>query len=350
LRSRRSEPRAWATALALAVTVFVADSSARAGNGDSAVATEGAGIAEARSSFVQGSELAKQAHWAEALAAYERSAKLRQHAVTTYNIGICHRAMGAYTLARETFSRALAESEAASPPQLAESLVAEDRAYIGQIDALLATASVQLTPANASISVDGRPLEVRKTSEGTPLLAAGTRAPGPGEPPPSGTFRISLNPGAHVFTVSRAGFADAVVNRTFAPASSMELKLDLDRLPATIHVASSQPGAAVTFDGVDVGVTPLDLSRPAGTYHLIVRKPDFKPYEAQVAVQPGQELDLRAPLAKNETSITSRWWFWTAAGVLVAGVAAGTYALSRGETTHEQPVDGGGLGWAVKLK
>ena len=348
MRSRRSDSRRWTPALAISLVLLAAETRADAGEPEPA---DAAGVAEARTTFVQGSELAKRAHWAEALAAYERSAKLRPHAVTTYNIGICHRAMGAYTVARDTFARALVESDAASPPQLAESLVAEDRAYIGEIDALLATANVRLTPANAAISVDGRPLELRKgASDAAPLLAAGIRPPGPGEPPPAGTFRVSLNPGAHVFTVSRPGFAGAVVNRTFAPSSTIDLALDLDRLPATLHVASSQPGAAVTFDGVDVGITPVDISRPAGTYHVVVRKPDFKPYDAQVAVQPGQELDLRAPLTKNETSITSRWWFWTAAGVLVAGVAAGTYALSRGETTHEQPVDGGGLGWAVKLK
>lgn len=347
MRSRRSELRAWSSARTCALALAILAAAARASAGE----PDPAGVAEARAAFVQGAELAKATHWAEALAAYERSAKLRPHAVTTYNIGVCHRAMGAYTLARETFSRALVESDAATPPQLADSLIAEDKAYIGEIDALLATANVHLTPPNAAITVDGRPLEPRKkVGDGPPLLAAGTRAPGAGEPPPSGDFRVSLNPGAHVFTVSRVGFADAVVNRTFAPASTTELRLDLDRLPATLHVASSEPGAAVTFDGIDVGIAPVDISRPAGKYRVIVRKPEFKPYEAQVDVQPGQELDLRASLSKNETSITSRWWFWTAAGVLVAGVAAGTYALSRGETTREQPVDGGGLGWAVKLK
>jgi hypothetical protein len=331
--------------------MLAAEGSAFADSDKADKAAEAAKIAEARAAFVQAVELAKATHWAEALAAYERSAKLRPHAITTYNIGVCRRAMGEYTLARETFVRALAESEAASPPQLAESLAANDRAYIAEIDGVLATANVQLTPANAAITVDGRPLELRgKSGDGLPILTAGTRAPGPGEPPPQGNFRVSLNPGTHVFTVSRAGFADAVVNRTFAAASTADLKLDLDRLPATLHVASSEPGAAVTFEGVDVGITPLDLSRPAGKYHVTVRKPDFKPFEAQVDVQPGQELDLRAPLVKSERSILSRWWFWTAAGVLVAGVAVTTYALSRGETTREQPVDGGGLGWAVKLK
>jgi hypothetical protein len=343
LRSHRSDAIAALFACALVSGLANADDKT-----DKSV--DSAKVAEARAAFLQAVDLAKATHWAEALAAYERSAKLRPHAITTYNIGVCHRAMGNYTLARETFVRALAESEAASPPQLADSLAANDKAYVAEIDGLLATANIQLTPANASITVDGRPLEPRaKTDDGPPILTAGTRAPGPGEPPPQGNFRVSMNPGTHVFTVSRAGFADAVVNKTFAPAAKVDLKLDLDRLPGTLHIASSEAGAAVTFAGIDVGVTPLDLSRPAGQYQVKVQKPDFKPFETQVNVEPGQEVDLQAPLVKNESSILSRWWFWTAAGVLVAGAVATTYALSRGETTREQPVNGGGLGWAVKL-
>jgi hypothetical protein len=313
-----------------------------------------ANVVEARNAFVQGVDLAKQAQWAEALAAYERSAKLRPHAVTTYNIAVCHRAIGSYTLAREMFSRALSESAASSPPQLADSLVENGKGYIGEIDGLLATANVHLAPANAAIAVDGRPLAQRTDAPGSkPVFVAGVRPPGPGEASAAasgGDIKLSLNPGAHVFTVSRPGFADAVINRTLSPGANVDLKLELDRLPATLHVAATEPGAVVTFDGIDVGVAPIDVSRPAGTYRMLVRKPGFKAYEAEVAVQPGQDLDLRASLTKEERSILSRWWFWTGAGVLVAGVAVGTYFLSRGETTREQPIDGGGLGWAVKLQ
>jgi hypothetical protein len=303
-------------------------------------------VAEARSEFVRGTDLAKRAQWAEALASFERSAKLRPHAVTTFNIGICQRAMGNYTLARETFTRALDENDKSSPHELADSLVSEDKTFLSELDGLLATANVQLSPANASVAVDGRPLGVRDASSG--VMVAGVRAPGPGEAAPAATFKVVLNPGAHVFTFSRTGFADAVVNRTATPGQTVDLKLELDRLPATLHVASSESGSIVTVDGVDVGVAPVDVSRPAGNYRVVVKKAGFKKYEAQVDAQPGQELDLRATLPREETAITSRWWFWTAAGVVVVGVAAGTYALTRTETTRQEPLDGGGLGWTVK--
>lgn len=334
MRSRRSE-----LAFAFAI-VLLAAGTARA---DDADAPE---VVEARAAFVKGTDLAKRSQWAEALASFTKSAELRPHAVTTYNLAICHRAMGNYTLARETFERALTDSNATQPPQMPAPLVAEAKTYTTEIDGLLVTANVRLSPANAAIAVDGRPLAVR--SDG--LLVAGVRPPGQGEPPPAGDFRLSLNPGTHVFTVSRSGFADAVVNKTMTPGSTVALKLELDKLPATIHVASSQEGAVVAVNGLDIGIAPLDVSRPAGTYRVIVRKSGFKTYDQQLAVQPGQEIELRAPLAKEESSLTSRWWFWTAAGVLVTGVAVGTYALTRTETTNQQPIDGGGLGWAAKIK
>lgn len=340
MRSRRSE-RAWrASSLVLAAVLF-AGGHARADEPDTAATTE------ARSEFVRGTDLAKRAQWAEALAAFEKSSKLRSHPVTTYNVGVCHRAMGSYTMARESFARALEQNDAAGGAELPPSLAADNRALLGEIDKLLARAHVTLSPPNAAVAVDGRPLAQRAKSD---VLVAGIRDPGPGEAPPAGTFDVLLNPGAHVFTISRQGFADAVVNRTLSPGGNVELTLELDRLPATLHVASSEPGAVVTVDDLDVGVAPVDVSRPAGTYHVVVRKPGFKKYDTQVAVQPGQKADLRASMAKDEVSVTKRWWFWTAAGVALAGVAAGTYALTRGETTRQEPLDGGGLGWTVRAR
>jgi hypothetical protein len=313
-------------------------------------AAETPDVTKARDEFVAGAELVKKAQWAEALAAFERSAKLRPHAVTTYDIGACLRAMGQYTRARETFVRALAENDKSGATQLSESLVADSKGYIAEIDRLLATATVHLTPANAAIAVDGRPLEVVAGAT-TPTLVAGTLPPGAGTSPPVASFTLVLDPGAHVVTLSRKGFADAIVNRTFSPGSTTDLKLELDRLPATMHITSNQPGAVVTVNGSDVGVAPVDVSRPAGSYRLVVTKDHFVTYESQVQVRAGEEANLEAKLFAESTSLTQRWWFWTAAGIVVAGAAVGTYFATRTSPTAERPaLDGGGLGWTLKVQ
>lgn len=308
----------------------------------------------AREEFVRGAEQVKSARWAEALASFERSAKLFPHPVTTYNIGVCERAMGHYTRARGTLVRALADGAAGRGGQLSAELEGDAKAYVEQIDGLLATADVTLRPENAAIAVDGRPLDPAPAQAPgkVPVLVAGMRPPGAGEAPPAGVFRVILDPGAHVVTLSRKGYTDVVVNRTFAPGSTTSLTLALDRLPASIHIAADQPSAVVAIDGMDVGVAPVDLSRPAGSYRLLVRKPGFVTYESQFAAGAGEDVTLRAKLPQEKPSILTRWWFWGGLAAVVAGATVATYYGTRTDPPPpERPaLSGGGLGWTVPVK
>ena len=51
-------------------------------------------VVQARAEFTTATDHVKNARWGEALAAFERSATLRPHSITTYNIGACERALG----------------------------------------------------------------------------------------------------------------------------------------------------------------------------------------------------------------------------------------------------------------
>jgi hypothetical protein len=299
---------------------------------------------QAREEFVRGTEFVHHAQWSEALAAFERSAKLKPHAVATYNIAACERALGHYTRARQALRDALAQNDASQRTQLAESLVTEAKAQLTQIDGLLATADVTLEPASAAVAVDGRPL-APSADNGT--LVAGMRLPGPGEPPPvtGGKFKLVMDPGVHVLTLSRKGYTDSVVNRSFAPGTSTALALALDKLPSIFHVEADQANAVVTFAERDVGAVPIDVSRPSGTYRVQVNKAGFLTYEATVTGSPGELINLRAKMAVKHPSVFTRWWFWTIAGAVVAGAATATYFLVR----QPPPPNGGGLGWSVPI-
>ena len=61
---------------------------------------EDANVTEARALYEKGSVLGQQSRWADALAAFERSFKLRPHAATIYNVAQCFRATGQYARAR----------------------------------------------------------------------------------------------------------------------------------------------------------------------------------------------------------------------------------------------------------
>jgi hypothetical protein len=305
-------------------------------------------IAEARESFKQGNALAKDGRWAEALASFERSAKLRPHSWTTYNIAVCERALGRYVRARRAFERTLAENKERGGTEIPETTAAEVRGYLGEIERILATAEVTLDPPSASITVDGQPLTELATSDSRPLLLAGAEPPGPGKPPPAASFRVVLDPGAHVFVLSRKGFSDAIHRETFRPGATTRLDLNLEKLPAVLRIKADRKDAAVSVDGVDVGIAPVTISRPAGRVHVVVRKQGFVRYEVDADAQPGEEVDLLAALKPEKPSVVTRWWFWTAAGVVVTAAVIGTYAATR-PPAERPPLDGGGLGWTVRV-
>src|SRR5206468_3683083 len=102
------------------------------------------------------------------------------------------------------------------------------------------------------------------------------------------------------------------------------------------------------ISGVDVGISPVDINRPAGTYEIVVGKVGYDTYRSEVTVRGGEETNFRATLQPESTPITKQWWFWTAAGAAVVGAAFGTYFLTRPEPQRPGP-DGGGLGWSARL-
>ncbi len=299
-------------------------------------------VSQARDEFVQGTDLAKKARWSEALALFEHSARLRPHPTTTYNVGVCKRVLGAYTQARDLFEDALRTTDGAVFP---ESLATEARGYVAEIDRVLARVTITIDPPNAGIAIDGRPLRPSATAAIPVALVAGVLPPGPGIAPPAATFEVLLDPGTHVLTLSRKGYTDVLVTKTFAPGARERTTLNLALLPATLHISSNLAGTVVTVNGADVGVAPIDVSRPAGSYRIVAKRDGFATYEAQVNVLAGEETDFRATMVAEKVPVTKRWWFWTGAAAVIAGGVAITYALTR----NPQPpaYDSGTAKWLV---
>ena len=307
---------------------------------------EGPDVARARELFARGAALVRTAQWTEALAAFEESSRLRPHPITTYNMGACERALGRYTAAQATLERALAEE--AVTAKLPESLRTEAKTYLQEMERLLVHIQLTVTPSDAAVAVDGRPLQTTDRPDGHRVLVAGRRAAGRGEALPAASVEVVLDPGTHLITLSRKGFTDALTNRTFAPGKHTALVLNLEKLPATLRVSSNQEKSLVRVDRIDVGYAPIEIQRPAGPYMIYVEKPGFSSYEARIKVNPGEETDIRARL--SPTPLTQKWWFWTAVGVVATGAVVGTYFATRSEPAPQRPpLDGGDLGWVVKV-
>lgn len=301
-------------------------------------------LKKARAEFVVATDHVRSSRWGEALAAFERSAALRGHALTTYNIGACERALGRYTRARVAFERSLEADQRANKRELPPSFADDATRWLAEIDAILVRATVTLSPADAVLLVDGAPLapgEGGALVAGLPPAERLVRTPGP-------TFKLVVDPGTHLFALSRRGFANAVISKSFAPGTAPDVQLDLESLPATIRITADRPGAAVALDDVDTGVAPVEVSRPAGSYQVAVKKSGFVPYFTTVRVSAGDRPTLHATLAEETTPLTKKFWFWAAASTVVAGAAATTYLLTRPAPERPNP-DGGGLGWVVTV-
>ena len=301
--------------------------------------------AEARRAFVEGARHVEEARWAEALDRFEESARLRPHAVTSYNVAACHRALGAYTQARRRYAEALrlSDAEPAGAP-LPAPVRSEIEGLLGQLDGVVAHVDVTLTPAHALLSVDGRPLLFGSEHS----AVAGLRNPGGAEPVAVEHFSVELDPGVHTFTVRREGYADVVSTISPGPGSRSKLALHLDRLPSTLHIASLPTESVVRVDGLDVGTSPITVTRPAGTHRVAILRPGFTPYDVQVSTHPGEALRITGKLSPEVIPLTKRWWFWAGLSAAVIGAGFVTYAGVRStETPAQAPFDGGTLGWTV---
>lgn len=289
----------------------------------------------AREAFEQGTKLVKEERWAEALASFERASVARPHATTSFNIGFCLRALGRYSAAAKSFREALARSEGSR--ELAPSLAQDARAFEAEMIAALSHVALVVAPADAAISIDGRALVPdgssfvlgSETSEGTALS--------------DGKATVLLDPGRHLVSLSRKGYARVSTPLSVTEGSIVERRFDMTSLPATLRIESTPRGAAVRIADIDVGLTPLAVERPPGNYRVTLLQKGYSRYETTMKVGPGEMADVRAGLTRETPSLFSRWWFWTTVGVVAAGAAVTTYVLTR----PAEPLTGGSLGWVA---
>jgi hypothetical protein len=177
--------------------------------------------------FKAGTTLAAQNRWREALSAFEQAALLVPHASTTYNIAYCERGLGHPTRARHFFRRALEENdEGGGLSQEQQTAAASHRA---EAEKQIARVSVTVSPADARLTVDGRPLEIERTSP--PVAVAGVRPLGAGATVPAAEFELWLDPGSHVFVIARGDGRKDTVSRVYGTAAEAALELVLPQTP-----------------------------------------------------------------------------------------------------------------------
>lgn len=294
---------------------------------------------EANRLYAEGLKHYQENQWADALEFLNRSAMLRPHPWTLYNIGMCERAMGRYLRARQAFVQAQSK-QGAFGGALSRAQGRQLEEYLQESERMVAHIMVKIEPISALIAVNGRPLE---SSNGVYL--AGTRNPGPGEPLPSASFEMLVDAGSHTLILSGAGLQDQVLRETFAPGQTRTLALRIDQLPSRLQITADRPGAIAEVDGGTRGLSilrqvPLMIEGDAGRYQIKVRKPGFIPYQAQLMLRPGQVTDIKANLPIYKPPLYKKWWFWVGGVAILGGIAG----LTAGLATPPPPYDGGSTG------
>jgi hypothetical protein len=297
---------------------------------------------DARGAFTKGVDLVKEQQWGEALGWFERAYKLKPHALALFNMGVSELRLGRLTRARADFKKALELDAKNGHTQLAGSFAEETQGHLADIEKRLVQVTVTLTPADATLTIDGRPLAPDPDGRAGTFIA-GLAAPTDAPPATGGTFTVVMDPGERDISISKEGFASQSAKPAYTPGAHADLALSLTAMPATIRVMSNVLPASVSLNEEDVGYAPVTVTRPPGTYQLTIRSVGYITYQAKVTVKEGGRSDINGNLQKEPPSIVKQWWFWTAIGVAAGGLTTITFLATR----PPQPYDGGNTGWVA---
>ncbi len=259
----------------------------------------------------KGDEAMGSLRYEEALDHYTRAFELEARPALLYNRGRALEALARFAEALDLiteFERQAPDDLKAQVPQLAELLV-ELR---GKVSELTVTVSV----AGASVVVGGRVL---------------------GKAPLAGPVR--LNAGPAVVEVTADGFHPFKKSVVLPGGKSLAVDARLKTKSKTgiLRVDSPVVGAIVFVDGAQLGKVPAEKELLAGKHAVIVRADGYEEARTSAVVTAGERRTVTVKLDETP-AVTSRWWFWTGAGVVVAGGVALTVALLT-----ERPADSGDI-------
>jgi hypothetical protein len=236
--------------------------------------------AQARTAFERGIADVDAGRFASAVAAFEESYRLRPVAVVLFNLAGAYSRMGRHQQSIATYERYLAEGTRL-PPERVQSV----RDRIAELRREMPVVVLCVRPAPFTLTVDGRPQAVTGDE-------------------------LALDPGSHILVVS-------------APS----------RAPQQREVQLS-PGARITWDAELVAENTAAPTAPV----VVATTPAVTAPAVVTTPHPAGE----TPVTPRESSpgITSRWWFWTGLGVVVAGGTVLALGLSGTFDTTQAPVPG----------
>lgn len=233
---------------------------------------------------------------------YAQGDQIQHHPSFDFNLARAYQGLGRFPEALDALERF--ESEASS----------ELKAKVPGLNEMLA----RLRGSVGVLVLEGDPRTARVFGNGRDL---GMFEPGK---------RIRCNLGPLTIKVEANGQLPIVERVTIDTDQIRTVHLtwvrDDDR--AIVTIKASVPATSVTIDGRHVGQTPVEVKLPAGTHRLVLEHPDCQSLTTELIVAPRESRQVSFDMSKN-APLWSRWWFWSgaaavAAGVIIVGVALST--------------------------
>lgn len=218
--------------------------------------------------------------------------------------------------------------------------------------ALLLTLSLTATAmAPAAFAADKAKKPV-KLAEGKAAIAISSITKGAkvfiddkevGEVPVANAIEVEANQ-RHTVRVQKRGFTPYIDTVLPSNGQTVEVEADLVATGGFVKIGSQDAGLKlqILIDAQIVGTTPFDGDVAPGVHAVEARATGYLPETRSIDVKAGQQTALEFalkvvpdPIVKEDKSILSRWWFWTAIGAAVVGGVATTVVLSQ--DTHVAP-------------
>lgn len=226
----------------------------------------GADEDEGKKHFMTGVKLFQLANHAGALAEFEEAYRQHPTANALQNIALCQKALFRYAEATATLERMLREYG----PTLGDTDRKAADAALAELRQLVVRVTLAISPPDATVTVDGRPLD-------------------------GGAERtVSLNVGEHTIHVE-APFHRAIdrTDRLASGAHRIEVALVAESGKLSV---TAEPDAAISVDGAVRGYGTWSGDVSAGKDHAIqVFKPGFRTRDLNVRLATGESLPLSVP-------------------------------------------------------
>lgn len=145
--------------------------------------------------------------------------------------------------------------------------------------------------------------------------------------------RIRCNQGPLQLSITSEGYVPISRRVVITANEPTRLKISWVRVDdrATIRIAASVPAARLSIDGRPMGQTPFETKLVAGAHRLRLEHPDYASLETDIVLRARESRQVNLEMPRH-APLWSKWWFWTSAAAVAAGLVIGGVALSTSKS------------------